>query len=229
MGALLTRLYGVDQTTPYGFKFSGITLWLLAADAGVQRVIDNYNPNCPRWCRVRVRRRAFKMPTLTPSTRRRSRRLAHSTLQYGMQIGEADARRRFARLKNAVEGSGPIALRLTGPPDLYGSYGDVPPYQMRGIGVMFRTSQAYEKLREHLAESGFSASSFPHTSLVYDWIGSPRVTSEVADAIRSEVPRLSYGAEVVFDGVALVDMRGRSVGEWEVLDRIDLAESNRDS
>ena len=50
MGALLTRLYGVDQTTPYGFKFSGITLWLLAADAGVQRVIDNFNPNCPRWC-----------------------------------------------------------------------------------------------------------------------------------------------------------------------------------
>ena len=50
MGALLTRLYGVDQTTPYGFKFSGFTLWLLAADAGVQRVIDNFNPNCPRWC-----------------------------------------------------------------------------------------------------------------------------------------------------------------------------------
>ena len=34
MGALLTRLYGIDQNTPYGFKFSGITLWLLAADAG---------------------------------------------------------------------------------------------------------------------------------------------------------------------------------------------------
>ena len=33
MGALLTRLYGIDQTTPYAFKFSGITLWLLAADA----------------------------------------------------------------------------------------------------------------------------------------------------------------------------------------------------
>ena len=66
MGALLTRLYGVDQTTPYGFKFSGITLWLLAADAGVQRIIDNFNPNCPRWCRLRV---ILKMPTLTPSTR----------------------------------------------------------------------------------------------------------------------------------------------------------------
>ena len=49
MGALLTRLYGIDQNTPYGFKFSGITLWLLAADAGVQRVIDDFNPNCPRW------------------------------------------------------------------------------------------------------------------------------------------------------------------------------------
>lgn len=158
-----------------------------------------------------------------------SRRLAHSTLQYGMQIGESDARRRFARLKTAVEGSGPITLRLTGPPDLYGSYGDVPPYQMRGIGVMFRGGPAYDQLREHLAESGFSASSFPHTSLVYDWIGSPRVTNEVADAIRAAVPELSYGAEVVFDGVALVDMRGRSVGEWEVLDRIDLAEPNCDS
>ena len=198
MGALLTRLYGVDQTTPYGFKFSGITLWLLAADAGVQRVIDNFNPNCPRW-------------------------LAHSTLQYGMQIGESDARQRFARLRDAVQGSGPITLRLTGPPDLYGPYGDVPPYQMRGIGVMFRGSPAYADLREHLAESGFSASSFPHTSLVYDWIGSPRVTSEVADAIRAAVPQLSYGAEVSFDGIALVDMRSRSVGEWEVLDRISLA------
>ena len=98
-----------------------------------------------------------------------------------------------------------------------------PPYQMRGIGVMFRGGQAYDDLREHLAESGFSGSSFPHTSLVYDWIGSPRVTSEVADAIRAAVPQLSYGAEVAFDGVALVDMRGRSVGEWEVLDRISLA------
>ena len=106
MGALLTRLYGIDQDTPYGFKFSGITLWLLAADAGVQHVIDSHNPNCPRW-------------------------LAHSTLQYGMQIGESDARRRFARLRDAVEGSGPITLRLTGPPDLYGPYGDVPPYVFR--------------------------------------------------------------------------------------------------
>ena len=198
MGALLTRLYGIDQNTPYGFKFSGITLWVLAADAGVQRVIDDFNPNCPRW-------------------------LAHSTLQYGMRLDESDARRRFARLKNAVEGSGPITLRLTGPPDLYGPYGDVPPYQMRGIGVMFRGGQAYDALREHLAASGFSGSSFPHTSLVYDWIGSPRVTSEVAEAIRAEVPQLSYGAEVVFDGVALVDMRSRSVGEWEILDRISLS------
>ena len=198
MGALLTRLYGVDQNTPYGFKFSGITLWLLAADAGVQRVIDNFNPNCPRW-------------------------LAHSTLQYGMQIGESDARQRFARLRDAVQGSGPITLRLTGPPDLYGPYGDVPPYQMRGIGVMFRGSPAYADLREHLAESGFSASSFPHTSSVYDWIGSPRVTSEVADAIRAAVPQSSYGAEVSFDGIALVDMRSRSVGECEILDRISLS------
>ena len=141
MGALLTRLYGVDQTTPYGFKFSGITLWLLAADAGIQNVIDNFNPNCPRWCRL-ASVDSFNMRHAIDATR--SRRLAHSTLQYGMQIGESDARRRFARLKTAVEGSGPITLRLTGPPDLYGSYGDVPPYQMRGIGVMFRGSQKYE-------------------------------------------------------------------------------------
>ena len=93
---------------------------------------------------------------------------------------------------------------------------------MRGIGVMFRGSPAYNNLREHLAASGFSGSSFPHTSLVYDWIGSPRVTNDVADAIRAEVPQLSHGAEVLFDGVALVDMRGRSVGEWEVLDRVSL-------
>ena len=204
MGALLTRLYGIDQNTPYAFKFSGLTLWLLAADAGVQRVIDNFNPNCPRW-------------------------LAHSTLQYGMRLDESDARRRFARLKHAVEGSGPITLRLTGPPDLYGPYGDVPPYQMRGIGVMFRTSQAYDELRDSIGQSfGTAGSSFPHTSLVYDWIGSPRVTNDVAEAIRAAVPQLRYGAEVVFDGVALVDMRGRSVGEWEVLDRISLAEPGCD-
>ena len=100
---------------------------------------------------------------------------------------------------------------------------------MRGIGVMFRGSRKYDALREHLAASGFSGSGFPHTSLVYDWIGSPRVTSDVADAIRAEVPELSYGAEVAFDGVALVDMRGRSVGEWEVLDRVSLAKSNCDT
>ena len=99
---------------------------------------------------------------------------------------------------------------------------------MRGIGVMFRGGQAYDDLREHLAASGFSGSSFPHTSLVYDWIGSPRVTNDVAEAIRAAVPELSHGAEVVFDGVALVDMRGRSVGEWEVLDRISLAEPGCD-
>ena len=225
MGALLTRLYGVDQTTPYGFKFSGITLWLLAADAGIQNVIDNFNPNCPRWCDAA----SVDVPTLTPSTRRRSRRLAHSTLQYGMRLDESDARRRFARLKNAVEGSGPIMLRLTGPPDLYGPYGDVPVYQMRGIGLMFQGSQKYDELRDSIGQSfGTAGSSFPHTSLVYDWIGSPRVTHDVAEAIRAAVPELSYGAEVVFDGVALVDMRGRSVGEWEVLDRISLVEPGCD-
>mgnify|MGYP003319026269 CR=1 FL=1 len=42
-------------------------------------------------------------------------------------------------------------------------------------------------------------------------------------ALRRRVPWLNV------DGVALVDMRGRSVGEWEILDRIDLAGSNCDS
>ena len=149
MGALLTRLYGVDQTTPYGFKFSGY--YVMA-------------PRGRRGHPARHRQFQSELPAVVPSPRpstclqnadphaidaTRSRRLAHSTLQYGMRLGESDARRRFARLKNAVEGSGPITLRLTGPPDLYGPYGDVPPYQMRGIGVMFRGSQAYdEKLRD---------------------------------------------------------------------------------
>ena len=57
----------------------------------------------------------------------------------------------------------------------------------------------------------------------------PEVAGAIIDAIRAEVPQLSHGAEVLFDGVALVDMRGRSVGEWEVLDRLSLAESNCDS
>ena len=95
---------------------------------------------------------------------------------------------------------------------------------------MFRGSPAYDDLRDSVGQSfGTAGSSFPHTSLVYDWIGSPRVTNDVAEAIRAEVPQLSYGAEVVFDSVALVDMRGRSVGEWEVLDRVSLAKSNCDS
>ena len=57
---------------------------------------------------------------------------------------------------------------------------------------------------------------------------SERVSEGHVEAIRAEVPELSYGAEVVFDGVALVDMRGRSVGEWEVLDRISLVEPGCD-
>ena len=91
---------------------------------------------------------------------------------------------------------------------------------------MFRGSQKYDELRDSIGQSfGTAGSSFPHTSLVYDWIGSPRVPNEVADAIRAEL----NCAEVVFDGVALVDMRGRSVGEWEIIDRVSLAESNCDS
>ena len=199
MGALLSCWFGIDQTTQYGFKFSGITLWLLVADDGVQQVIDKFNSNCPRW-------------------------VAHSTLQYGMRLDEADARNRFARLRGAVEGSGPITLRAMGPPHLYGPSGDVPPYQMRGLGIMYSGAPAYDDRRAHLAASfDESGSSFPHTSLVYDWIGSPRVTGAVADAIRAENPQLARGAEVVFDGVALVDMRGKDVGAWEILDRISLA------
>lgn len=101
-------------------------------------------------------------------------------------LDEADARNRFARLRGAVEGSGPITLRATGPPHLYGPSGDVPPYQMRGLGIMYSGAPAYDDLWAHLAASfDESGSSFPHTSLVYDWIGSPRVTGAVADAIRA--------------------------------------------
>ena len=62
----------------------------------------------------------------------------------------------------------------------------------------------------------------PHTSLVYDWIGSPRVSGAVVDAILRKEP--SLGREVLFDGVALVDMRGADVGAWKVMDRISLSE-----
>ena len=39
---------------------------------------------------------------------------------------------------------------------------------------------------------------------------------------------MGAGATVRFDGIALVDMRDASVGEWTVLDRISLVESDCD-
>ena len=102
------------------------------------------------------------------------------------------------------------------------------PTKCAGSGLCFAEPGLRRPAGAPRRERFLRPSSFPHTSLVYDWIGSPRVTNEVADAIRAAVPELSYGAEVVFDGVALVDMRGRSVGEWEILDRISLAEPGCD-
>lgn len=81
-------------------------------------------------------------------------------------------------------------------------------------------------LRDHFDTDG---SGHPHASLVYDWIGSPRVTPDVADAIRRAAPALRAGAALRFDEVALVDMRDATVGEWTILDRVSLAAAGCDS
>ena len=196
MGPLLSRLR-VDHAAPYSFKFSGFTLWLLVANTeDVQHVIDEFNPNCPR-------------------------RIAHSTLEYGLQLDEATARARFEKLRAAVAGTGPVALPCGGPQ----MFGDYSPFQMRVIGLAFGGRPGLDALRLRAADAfevPARGSHFPHASMVYDWIGSTRVNETVVDDIRRRYPALDQGREIVFDGVALVAMEGRGVGEWEVLDRIDL-------
>eukprot|EP00629_Pelagomonadales_sp_RCC1024_P012440 CAMPEP_0119260582 /NCGR_PEP_ID=MMETSP1329-20130426/897_1 /TAXON_ID=114041 /ORGANISM="Genus nov. species nov., Strain RCC1024" /LENGTH=202 /DNA_ID=CAMNT_0007260007 /DNA_START=170 /DNA_END=775 /DNA_ORIENTATION=+ len=196
MGGLMSYFMRIDHSTPYGFKFSGITLWLLAADSAVQTVIDDFNP--------------------------RTSWRAHSTLAYGMRLDEATARARFASLRSAVEGSGALSLGCAGAPVLWGDY---PPYRMRVIGLALRGGREYDALRGAVNEHfGTYGSSFPHTSLVYDWLGSPRVTEELTAEIRRSAPALGAGAAVTFDAVALVDMRDKAVGEWRILDSISLVE-----
>ena len=82
-------------------------------------------------------------------------------------------------------------------------------YQMRGIGVC----GAGEELREHLAET-CSASSFPHTSLVYDGMGHRRRGSR--DAIEPVPAELRRGGASTASPSRHAQ-GGR--GEWEVADR----------
>ena len=157
------------------------------------------NPNCPRY-------------------------QAHATLHYNMGSDEAQARKKFTELRNQLQsqGQGPLDLKCAGPPEYWGDHA---PYDMRAIGLTHHRTQELDALHAQAAKVfGIENDEepTPHTSLVYDWIGSTRVNETVVDDIRRRYPALDQGREIVFDGVALVAMEGRGVGEWEVLDRIDL-------
>ena len=124
------------------------------------------------------------------------------------------------------QGQGPLDLKCAGPPEYWGDHA---PYDMRAIGLTHHRTQELDALHAQAAKVfGIENDEepTPHTSLVYDWIGSPAVNQRVVDEIREKWPAL--GGSVRFDGLALVDMRDADVGEWKILDRMDFAEEEQD-
>ena len=196
MGGYLSSNREADG--PYAFKFSGFTLWLLHANDDIQEAINTMNQNSPAW-------------------------QAHSTLLYGLQVDEAAAHTRFQRLREAMEASEPLSLRCKGSPFLFGDYS---PFQLRVIGVAFEDSPALAAVSRKAAKAFGKAytpgSHFAHSSMVYDWIGSPRVNETVVATIRQRWPALTHGSQVDVAAIALVAMDDATVGEWRVVDRIEL-------
>ena len=168
-------------------------------NADIKATIDAMNPNCPRY-------------------------QAHATLHYNMGSDEVQARAKFTELREQLQsqGQGPLDLKCAGPPEYWGDHA---PYDMRAIGLTHHRTQELDALHAQAAKVfGIENDEepTPHTSLVYDWIGSPAVNQGVVDEIREKWPAL--GGSVRFDGLALVDMRDADVGEWKILDRMDFAE-----
>ena len=171
-------------------------------NADIKATIDAMNPNCPRY-------------------------QAHATLHYNMGSDEKQARAKFTELREQLQsqGQGPLDLKCAGPPEYWGDHA---PYDMRAIGLTHHRTQELDALHAQAAKVfGIENDEepTPHTSLVYDWIGSPAVNQGVVDEIREKWPAL--GGSVRFDGLALVDMRDADVGEWKILDRMDFAEEEQ--
>ena len=167
-------------------------------NADIKATIDAMNPNCPRY-------------------------QAHATLHYNMGSDEKQARAKFTELREQLQsqGQGPLDLKCAGPPEYWGDHA---PYDMRAIGLTHHRTQELDALHAQAAAVfGLDYEEpTPHTSLVYDWIGSPAVNQKVVDEIRAKWPAL--GGSVRFDGLALVDMRDADVGEWKILDRMEFEE-----
>mgnify|MGYP003732531331 FL=1 len=167
-------------------------------NADITATIDAMNPNCPRY-------------------------QAHATLHYNMGSDEKQARAKFTELRNQLQsqGQGPLDLKCAGPPEYWGDHA---PYDMRAIGLTHHRTQELDALHAQAAAVfGLDYEEpTPHTSLVYDWIGSPAVNQGVVDEIREKWPAL--GGSVRFDGLALVDMRDADVGEGKILDRMEFEE-----
>ena len=91
-------------------------------------------------------------------------------------------------------------MKCAGPPEYWGDHA---PYDMRAIGLTYHRTQELDALHAQAAKVfGIENDEepTPHTSLVYDWIGSPAVNQGV-DEIREKWPAL--GGSVRFDGLAL--------------------------
>ena len=116
----------------------------------------------------------------------------------------------------------PISVSCATGPTLFGDY---PPFQMRVIGIVFDEHETVDELRQ-VAASSFGqpapGAHFAHGSLIYDWIGSPRVNQSLVADIRRRWPALATGTAVKADAIALVEMEDRTVAEWKIVDRIDL-------
>ena len=172
-------------------------------NADIKATIDAMNPNCPRY-------------------------QAHATLHYNMGSDEDAGEKKVHGIEKAapVARPGPLDLKCAGPPEYWGDHA---PYDMRAIGLTHHRTQELDALHAQAAKVfGIENDEepTPHTSLVYDWIGSPAVNQGVVDEIREKWPAL--GGSVRFDGLALVDMRDADVGEWKILDRMDFAEEEQD-
>ena len=180
MGALLTRSTASTKPRRTDSSSRANTVGLLAADAGVQQRHRQFQSD-PRWLRT-----------------------SDSTLRNGYANWRVDARRRFARAKTCGRGQRANKAPAHGAAGSHGPYGAYRPTRCAGSACF--AAQAYDELRSTSPRAVSPARASRHEPRSSD--RPPRVTNEVADADPSGGPELSYGAEVVLDGVALVDVAG---------------------